>query len=136
METDGISEMEGLTYFVNLDWFQETDRSFVLIAQHCLCPDCKERLASELKAMTPASLVTNIRHCCSKVTGFVSPKLPLLEKVFRLFLSEGNESLSLAELTAQLSFYSDSPVSLPPQTLKRILDNDQRYGFCQRLLEK
>jgi hypothetical protein len=132
METDGISGLEGLTYFIDLDWFQGSDRSFIVIAQHCLCPDCKERLASESKTMTAASLVTNIRHCCSKVTGFVSPKLPLLEKVFRVLLSEGNESLSLEELTAQLSFYSDSPVSLSPQTLKHILENDQHYGFRQR----
>jgi len=133
METDGMSELEDLTYFVDLDWFQESDRSFVVIAQHCLCPDCKERLASEPGTMTPAALVTNTRHCCSKLPGFISPKLPLLEKVFRLFLSEGNESLSLTELTAQLSFYSDSPVSLSPQTLQRLLDNNQYYGFRRRL---
>jgi len=133
METDGMSELEDLTYFVDLDWFQESDRSFVVIAQHCLCPDCKERLASEPGTMTPAALVTNIGHCCSKLPGFISPKLPLLEKVFRLFLSEGNESLSLTELTAQLTFYSDSPVSSSPQTLQHLLDNNQYYGFRRRL---
>lgn len=133
METDGTSELEDLTYFVDLDWFQESDRSFVVIAQHCLCPDCRERLTSEPRTMTPAALVTNMRQCCSKLPGFISPKLPLLEKVFRLFLSESNESLSLTELTAQLSFYSDSPVSLSPQTLQHLLDNNQYYGFRRRL---
>ena len=135
METDKISESEDLTYFIDLDWFQESGRSFTVIAQHCLCPACQERLASEPEAMTPASLVTNIRDCCSKVTGFISPRLPLLEKIFRFFLSRGNQPLSLTELIAQLSLHSDNPSPLSPRTLSHLLDNNRYYGFRQKLQE-
>lgn len=132
-ETDKISESEDVSYFIDLDWFQESGRSFTVIAQHCLCQACQERLASEPEAMPPASLVTNISDCCSKVTGFVNPKLPLLEKIFRLFLSKGNQPLSLTELITQLGLYSDRPTSLSHQTIRCLLDNNQYYGFRQKL---
>jgi len=130
--TDKISELKGLSYFIDLDWFQESGRSFTVVVEHCLCPACKERLASEPEAVTSTSLIMNVRDCCSKASGFISPKLPWLEKIFRLLLSNGNRSLSLAELIAQLSLYLDSPTSLSPQTIRRLLDNDQCYGFRQK----
>ena len=133
METAKISELEDLTYFINLDWFQRTDRSFAVIAQRCLCPACQERLASKPDVMLSVSLIENIRDCCSKTPNFISFKLPLLEKVFRLFISKGNEPISLAELIMQLSLYSNNSVSLSPSTLKRLLDNNKYYGFCQVL---
>ena len=135
METDKTGESEDLSYFIGLDWFEESGRSFAVIARHCLCPHCKERLVSELEAMTPASLVANVRDCCCNVPGFIDLRLPLLEKVFRLILSEGNRPLSLTELTARLSPYSDNPASLSPAILKRLLDNNKHYGFRVRLGE-
>lgn len=129
---DKVSELDDLSYFIDLHWFQENDRSFAVAVWHCLCPDCQKRLASEQEDMTSAMLLTNIRDCCSKVVGFISPKLPLLEKAFRLFVSKGNKSLSLKELMAQLSSYMDNPASLSLLGLKRLLDNDQYYGFHQR----
>ncbi len=129
MEKDKTGESEELSYLIDLDWFEQTGRSFVIIARHCLCPRCKERLASEPEAMTPASLVLNVRDCCSNVPGFIDPRLPLLEKVFRLSLSEGNRPVSLTEVTARLSLYSDNPASLSPTSLKHLLDHNQYYGF-------
>jgi len=135
-ETDKIGKLDNLSYFIDLGWFQENDRSFTAVARRCLCSDCQERLASEQEDMTPALLLTNIRDCCSKALGFISPRMPLLEKIFRLFLSKGNKSLSLKELIAQLSSYVDNPASLSPYSLKRLLVNDQYYGFRQRLGEE
>ena len=133
MGTDVISELDDFAYLIDLSQFEESDRSLVVIAQHCLCPDCRERLASEPGTATSAWLVTNVRACCSNVPGFINPKLPLLEKVFRLLLSEGNRPLRIRELMAQLSFYSECPVSLSFQTLARLLDSSQYYGFARDL---
>jgi hypothetical protein len=130
-ESDTVSKLEGLSYFIDLDYFQESDRSFAAIAWHCLCSACQERSASSLKDVEAVSLVANIKDCCSKAPDFIHSKLPLFEWILRVFLSRGNEPLSLAELATQLATYSDNPVSLPPQTLKRILDNDRYYGFKQ-----
>jgi len=131
-EADKISELEDLSYFIDLDWFQENGRSFAVVVEHCLCPACRERLASELETMTPTSLIMNIRDCCSKVSGFINSKLSLLEKIFRLLLSNGNYPLSLTELVGRLGLYSYSPTSLSPQTLRRLLDNDQYCAFRQK----
>ncbi len=126
------AKLESLIYFIDLDCFQESDRSFAAVAGHCLCSACQERSASSLKDIEVASLVPNIRDCCSKTPDFINSRLPLLERIFRVFLARGNEPLSLAELATQLVTYSDSPTSLSPQTLKRLLDNDRYYGFKQR----
>jgi hypothetical protein len=124
--------LEDLSYFIDLGRLQESGRSFIVIVRHCLCPTCQKRLASESKAVDAASLIMNVRDCCSKAHAFVSPRLPLLEKVFRLFLSKGNEALSLDELITELTPYSDNPAPLSPQTLKCLLENDQYYGFGQK----
>ncbi len=136
MRMDKVSESKAPAYFIDLNWFQENSRSFTVIAQRCLCQACRKRFASEPEAMTPASLVTNIRDCCSRAPDFISPKLPLLEKIFRLFLSGGNQPLGLTELLAQFGLYSDNPASLSPQTLSYLLSNNRYYGFRQKLQEK
>jgi len=130
-ESDKTSKLEGLSYFIDLDWFQGSDRSFAAITRNCLCSACQERSSSELMEMDETSLIINIKDCCSKNLGFMNSKLPMLEKIFRLFLSNGNEPLTLAELVVQLTSYSDTPTSLSHQTLKCLLDNNKYYGFRQ-----
>ena len=132
MEADRTDQAEDLSCFIDLDWFEESGRSFAVICRHCLCSHCGERLASEPEAVTPASLIANVKDCCSNVPGFIEPRLPLLEKMFRLLLSEGNRPLSLDEVTARLGLYVDNPASLTPSVLKRLLDNNQHYGFRLR----
>lgn len=131
-EPDEISKLEGLIYFIDLGFLQERDRSFAAIARHCLCSACLERSALSLEDTEVAWLIDNIRDCCSRSPDFINSKLSLLERVFRVFLSRGNEPFSLAELASQLTTYSDSPISPGLQTLKRLLDNDRYYGFMQR----
>ncbi|MBM3119028.1 MAG: hypothetical protein FJ006_05665 [Chloroflexi bacterium] len=130
-ESDTVNKLEGLSYFIDLYCFQESDRSFAAIAWHCLCSACQERAVSSLKDVEAASLIASIKDCCSKAPDFINSKLPLFEWIFRVFLSRGNEPLSLAELASQLAAYFDNPVSLTPQTLKRLLDSDRYYGFKQ-----
>lgn len=131
-EPDEISKLEGLSYFIDLGCLQERGRSFAAIAWHCLCSACQEQSASSLEDIEVASLVENIRDCCSKTPNFIDSRLSLLERIFRVFLSRGNEPFSLAELATQLTTCSDSPISLGLQTLKRLMDNDRYYGFMQR----
>ena len=131
-ESDKTSKSEDPSYLIDLDWFQENDRCFAAIACHCLCSACQERLASELMEVEVGSLVVGIKDCCSKAPGFVNSKLSLLEKIFRIFLSNGNEPLTPAELISQLAIYSETPVLVSTQTIKCLLDNDKYYGFSQR----
>lgn len=134
VESDKTSKLEGPSYFIDLDWFRDNDRSFATITCHCICSACKERLASELREMEIGSLIVNIKDCCSKTPGFVNSKLTVVENIFRLFLSNGNEPLTPAELITQLASHSEAPVSLSTKTIKCLLDNDKYYGFSQRTL--
>ena len=130
MERDDISNDQiRQRWFIDLDWYQLNNRSFSTMAQDRLCPKCRQRLQVEEGEISVTDLLSAIRDCCSKAPGFMNPKLPLLERVFRLFLSRGNQPLILTELTTQLSLYSNNPTSPSAPTLQRLLDNDRHYGF-------
>lgn len=126
------TKLEDLRYFIDLDWLEENDRSFVTVAFHCLCAECQKRFSQELTNVEKVSLLTNIRDCCSKAPDFFSENLPLLAKIFRVLLSRGNEPLSLEELSTQLAAYSATSTPPSPKILKRLMDNDRYYGFRQK----
>ena len=117
-------------WFVDLDWYQENDRSFAVLAQDCLCPKCRKRLKNgEISA---ADLLATIRDCCSRKPSFITGKLAVSESMFRLFLANGNQPLSLEELGEQLNEWRGRDSQrVSNEILSRLLDNDQYYGFRQ-----
>lgn len=132
MEMPEVAQQEEPYYSIDLNWFEENNRSFTTIVWHCLCPACQQRVEPELATLEPASLVTTIGGCCAKVSGFVTPKLPLRERIFRLFIANGNKPLTIEELAVQLNTGSEGSLSVSPETLSRLLTNDRYYGFCQQ----
>lgn len=126
------------SYAINLDWYEQNQRSFVALVKSRMCKACQKKLGEELEARAPADYIATIKDCCSKGEGFITPKSPIMETIFRIFLANGNQSLSLKELSQQLiHWWGDSAISRVPslQTLRRLLDNDQYYGLC-RVLEE
>ncbi len=118
-------------WFIDLDWFQQNDRSFSALAQCCLCPKCRERLKGEISA---ADLLATINDCCSKTPGFITGELPILESIFRLFLANGNQPLDLEELGRQLSEWRGRDTyRTSAEILSRLLKTDQYYGLRQVL---
>jgi len=116
-------------WFIDLDWFQQNDRSFSALAQSCLCSECRERLKGEISA---ADLLTTIKDCCSKAPGFITAELPILECVFRLFLANGNQPLDLEELGRQLSDWRGGDTyRTSAEILSRLLKRDQYYGLSE-----
>ena len=117
-------------WFIDLDWYQQNNRSFFAMAQGCLCPECREQM--KVGEISSADLLSTIKNCCSKTPGFITGELPILECVFRLFLANGNQPLNLEELGRQLSerrggdTYRTSAEILP-----RLLESDQYYGLRQ-----
>ena len=116
-------------WFIDLDLYQQNKRSFFVLAQHCLCPKCRERLAG--KAISAEELLTIIRDCCSKVSGFITLRMPILESIFRLFLANGNQPLDLEELERQLRERRGEDFCTSVEVLSRLLSNDQWYGLCE-----
>ena len=116
-------------WFIDLDWHQQSNRSFFALAQGCLCPKCQKRLKGEISA---ADLLTTIKDCCSKTPNFITGKLPILESIFRLFLTNGNQPLDLEELGKQLSEWRDGDTyRTSAEILPRLLSSDQYYGLRQ-----
>jgi hypothetical protein len=117
-------------WFIDLDWLEQHHRSFLVLAQSCLCPECRERLEENEEKISAADLLSNIKDCCSKTPGFITERSPLLESIFRLLLAGGNQTLDLEELGEQLAEWrGDRRTS--PEVLSRLLESDQYYGLRQ-----
>lgn len=129
-ESIGTDDNIELRWFIDLDWYQQNNRSFLVLAQRCLCSKCSERLKGE--EISAADLLSAIKDCCSTAPEFITRNLPVLESVFRLFLANGNQPLNLAELGKQLSEWREGNIyCTSPEMLSRLLKSDQHYGFGQ-----
>ena len=121
-----------MRWFIDFDWYRQSNRSFFTLAQDYLCPKCREQLEAG-KAEIPADeLLSTIRDCCSKSPGFITSRLPILESVFRLFLANGNQPLDLEELGKQLNErFGGYTYNASAEILSRLLSHDQYYGLRQ-----
>ena len=130
-KVDISTDQTKLRWFIDLDWYQQNNRSFFALAQSYLCPKCHERLgvSGEISA---TGVLSNISQCCSKSPGFITSRLPILESVFRFFLANGNQPLNLEKLGKQLSQRLDGDTCrTSPMILSRLLSSDQYYGLRQ-----
>jgi hypothetical protein len=118
-------------WVIDLDWLEEHHRSFLALAQGCLCAKCaKKHKGSE--PISPAELISTIKGCCGKASDFISDGSPILESIFRLFLANGNQPLSLEELSKQLTkrLGGESPRT-SVEILSRLLRDERYYGLRQ-----
>ncbi len=126
IDTDQVE----LHWFIDLDWYQQNNRSLVALAQGYLCPKCNEKLKGG--EISVADLLLAIKDCCSKTPGFITRKLPVLESIFRLFLATGNQPLNSDELGKQLSEWREGDTyCTSPEILSRLLSSDRYYGLRQ-----
>lgn len=77
---------------------EQNGRTLALLAGRSLCPRHQPHPPQD-----PQKLVHLIQECCSQHPDFLPPKLPLLESIFRLLLSRGNEPLAPEDLAQELS---------------------------------
>lgn len=129
MVEDTITEQVRSRWFIDLDWYQQSNRSFAALAQNCLCPKCQKRLKEG--EISPEDLVSTIKDCCSQNPDFITDNLPILERIFRLFLANGNQPLDLEELGEQLRERHGGIYPISTKVLFRLLGSDQYYGLRQ-----
>ena len=130
IEENAGAKQGGPYWFIDLDWYRRSNRSLATLAQGCLCPKCRERLKAG--SLSEADLVANIRDCCSRISGFITGELTILESIFRLFLANGNEPLNLTELSRQLSeWLGGDTCRTSPGVLSRLLRDERYYGIRQ-----
>jgi hypothetical protein len=130
VEEDISAEQPAERWFIDLEWFPQSNRSFLALAQECLCPACRQRFTAPPAEITANDLIKAIGDCCSKTAEFMPDDLPILESVFRLFLANRNRPLDLDELVRELmKRRAGSGYRTSPQVLSRLLKNDRYYGL-------
>ena len=129
---DITTDQVRLRWFIDFDWYQQSNRSLSFLVRNYLCPVCRERLKSGGAEISAIELLSNIKDCCSKTPGFITRKLPILESIFRLFLANGNQPLDLEELSEKLRELLEGDTRrTSTEVLSRILRRDQYYGLRQ-----
>jgi len=128
MKNNGNNSEVKYKYSIDLSWYQEQERSFVLLATSRLCPSSQKKKIPK----TDTGIFNTMKQCCSKAEDFITPELPLTECIFRLFLANGNKPLSLEQIQARLQqrlsdISGSRDLSIPK--LQRILNSDRFYGL-------
>lgn len=145
-------EESSVRYLIDTTWFEENGFSFEDFVRSRMCDDCQKRLDEEIeerftvldkksgrasfeirRVRYGANPIRVIRDCCSKKRHYISPDMPTLEAVFRVFLANGNSALSLAHVREQLAEWCPGGgcqwLLLPVEQLERLVQNDGYYGI-------
>jgi len=123
-------------WFIDVGWFEQNGRSFSVMARGCLCPKCFQKLKPDSQTVSNDRLLKTIKDCCSKTPDFIHARMPALESVFRLLLSNGNKPIVLEDITRQLGEKCGVGIyRISENTLFTLLRNDQYYGLSQ-MVEK
>jgi hypothetical protein len=125
-----IVESAGPRWNIDLKWLEHNGRSFTTMTKNYACPHCR----SQVKDGKAQKTFSVIKDCCSKKEGFFTPLSPILDSTFRLFLANGNQPLSMEEITQELGKKrGDSYQSGRVGLLARLLKDEQYYGIRQIL---
>jgi hypothetical protein len=139
-------------YAIDTTWFDENGFSFDDFVQGRMCESCLERRDEEVeerytvldKKSGRASFEIRrgrygsdpmrvIRDCCSKKRSFITPDMPTLEAVFRVFLANENKPLTLDDVREQLGEWCPGGgcqwLLLPVEQLERLVQHDRYYGI-------
>ena len=144
-------EESGPRFYVELQSYDESGRSFRAMAHSRMCESCKEKIGSETQERVPTidprtgrvvfelravpfaqNPMSVIRSCCSKKRDFITPETPLAEAVFRVFLASGNQPMDLERIREELGNYvamSERPHNYAPELVERVIRADRFYGL-------
>jgi hypothetical protein len=148
---------KGTPYHVDESWFEENGFSFSDFAQARMCESCVTRLGEEIeerytvfdkksgrasfdfrKVKYGDSPARVIRDCCSKKKDYITPDMPTLEAIFRVYLANGNVPMPLAHVREQLAEWCPGGgcqwLLLPMEALERLVQNDRFYGIRPHLI--
>ena len=151
-------EESSTEYAVDVTWFEENRYSFDDVVQSRMCESCQGRLDEEIeerftvldKKSGRASFeirrtrygsnpIRVIHDCCSKKRHYITPDMPTLEAVFRVFLANSNQPLTLGQVREQLAEWCPGGgcqwLLLPVEQLERLVQHDRYYGIRAAALD-
>ncbi len=98
-------------YHLDFDWWQENDSNWRIFLLEFLCPEHQSFFkdksdTTKIDVVDPENaeikqvdgLLYELMNHCAKQEGFISANLPIIAKVLRTFLSNGNQPLSASAL--------------------------------------
>jgi hypothetical protein len=151
IETMEEQAQESKKYYVDLHWYDRTNRSFRVVAERRFCPACQSKLGTEVQERTPvldpktgrvvyemrnvpygSNPTAVIRSCCAKERGYITAEMPVLETVFRVFLMNGNQPTDLDGVREELSQWFSLNArahNYSPDLLRRLIEGDDYYGL-------
>ncbi len=114
-------------FHIDVTWWQENNRDMRVYVREALCDECREAYKDypdigEIDAIDPQTgevsredgLMHVLRTCCSLKPDYITPTTPVVGAIFRTFLANGNQPLSVNELYELLD-------RRPPATILRML---------------
>ena len=142
---------EPTKYYIDLRWYDQTNRSFRVVAEKRFCPSCQAKIGTEVQERVPvldprtgrvvyemrnvpygSNPTAIIRSCCSKERGYITSEMPILEAVFRIFLMNGNQPTDLQTVREELSQWISLNArahNYSPELLRRLIEADDYYGL-------
>jgi len=121
-------------YHISFRRLEELNRSAVALVAARLVESCPS-VAKPLKDLKdPQALITEISRHYQDDPDYIRTDMPLMEIVFRIFLSRKNEFISLTDLHYELTERWATPVrpiNVTEEGLARVLDFDIYYGFAR-----
>ncbi|MCL4371525.1 MAG: hypothetical protein M1380_11585 [Chloroflexi bacterium] len=152
-EEPGPTEVvEEARYFVDPQWYDRRGLAFNVVAQGRLCSSCAAKLGTFVEERYPvidpktkrvtfeyrrvpyaSNPLPIIRDCCSRARDYITSETPLVEAIFRVYLANGNQPMTVAAVREHLLTYLPEMAALrsdyPPELLERLIRADRAYGL-------
>jgi hypothetical protein len=145
---------ESPKYFIDTTWFDENGLSFQDMGQDRMCETCRAQIGTETedrvtsidpktkrvsfeftKVPFGSNPLKTIHEDCAKKRDFITPEMPTLEAVFRIFLANGNQPMPLEHVREQLAEWCPGGgcqwLLVPIDQLERVIMADSYYGLRQ-----
>ncbi|MBI4330385.1 MAG: hypothetical protein HY673_03785 [Chloroflexi bacterium] len=117
------------TYAIDIGWFEKNNMSFPETAVKRLCASCARKL-SAAKKKNPEELIKAISDCCGKEKDFIHGQQPVIESIFRLFLSTQNKPLPVQDIMQKVNEKRpENPLTLSLEALQQMLDGAKYLGL-------
>jgi hypothetical protein len=121
MKSPWVKPTVNTKFQIDSQWWEQESRNFRVHLLSHLCSECQERYKNYQEAESVDwideisgevaqvdGLWHSLRVCCSLKPEYIDDSTPLTTAVFRVFLANGNEPLSPAELSQRLSRPADT----------------------------
>jgi len=132
MMKDDTNSTPEQRWAINLEWLKDNNRSLTTMVKNLLCPKCRKKLKVDQVEAKVNDIIKALKTCCSKSSDYITPTLPIQESIFRIFLANGNQPLTIEELGSQLDQRRGMDAyRASVRVLERLLKNDQHYGLQQ-----